>query len=135
MHTITHTAHDADIRDEIAGPDPFRQVLIPTIAPVELLPTRKARCPDGDGGLTHLFFSDDAVDLARAKAICSRCTLAEACLAGALERAEHYGVWGGHLVMDGAIVEDRPRRGRPPRTPRPPLVMDEVPVPPHLIAS
>ena len=35
MHTITHTAHDADIRDEIAGPDPFRQVLIPTIAPVE----------------------------------------------------------------------------------------------------
>lgn len=135
MHTTTDTDHLHNDSGTLTGPDPVRPVAIPTIAPVELLPTRKARCADGDGGLTHLFFSDDAVDLARAKAICSRCTLAEACLAGALERAEHYGVWGGHLVMDGVIVEDRPRRGRPPRTPRPALVMDEVPVPPHLIAS
>jgi WhiB family redox-sensing transcriptional regulator len=122
-----HTTTDID--------ETVRQVQIPVIEPVDLLPTRKARCADGDGGLTHLFFSDDAVDLARAKAICARCTLAEACLTGALDRAEHYGVWGGHLLMDGVIVEDRPRRGRPPRTPRPVLIMDEVPVPPHLIAS
>lgn len=135
MHTSTDTEHLHEITEAITDPDPVRQITFPAIAPVDLLPTRKARCADGDGGLTHLFFSDDAVDLARAKAICGRCTLAEACLAGALERAEHYGVWGGHLVMDGVIVEDRPRRGRPPRTPRPTLVMDEVPVPPHLIAS
>ena len=30
-----------------------------------------ARCADGHGTLTHLFFSDDEFDIARAKAICS----------------------------------------------------------------
>src|SRR5688572_12152000 len=30
-----------------------------------------ARCSDGNGTLTHLFFSDDEFDIARAKAICS----------------------------------------------------------------
>lgn len=102
--------------------------------PVDLLQTQRARCADGAGTLTHLFFSDDAVDLARAKAICRRCTLAEACLTAALDRSEHYGVWGGHLLMDGVIVEDRPRRGRPPKHMRPAMVVDEVPVPPHLVA-
>lgn len=103
--------------------------------PVELTPTRRARCADGEGTLTRLFFSDDAVDLARAKAICRRCTLADECLTMAIERQEHYGVWGGHLLMDGVIVEDRPRRGRPPKHGRVTLEIDEVPVPPHLIAS
>ena len=28
------------------------------------------RCNDGSGALTHLFFSDDIHDIARAKAIC-----------------------------------------------------------------
>ena len=96
--------------------------------------TSRARCADGTGRLANLFFSDDAHDLARAKAICRRCVLAEGCLAGALERAEHYGVWGGVLIMEGVIVEDRPRRGRPPREPRAELVVDEVPLPPHLVA-
>ena len=97
-------------------------------------PTGRARCADGTGRLAELFFSDDAHDLARAKAICRRCALAESCLAGALERVEYYGVWGGVLVMEEVIVEDRPRRGRPPRHPRPELVVDEVPIPPHLVA-
>ena len=96
--------------------------------------TTRARCSDGTGRLANLLFSDDAHDLARAKAICRRCVLAEGCLAGALERAEHYGVWGGVLIMEGVIVEDRPRRGRPPREPRAELVVDEVPLPPHLVA-
>src|ERR687898_29668 len=66
-----------------------------------------ARCADGHGTLTHLFFSDDEFDIARAKAICSRCGLAEACLSGALERAEVYGVWGGQLVVDEVPVPPR----------------------------
>lgn len=102
--------------------------------PVVLTDTHRARCADGEGTLTRLFFSDDAIDLARAKAICRRCSLRDDCLTGALERAEHYGVWGGQLLMDGVIVEDRPRRGRPPKNPRPTLEIDEVPVPPHLVA-
>ncbi|MGA1045589.1 MAG: WhiB family transcriptional regulator, partial [Phycisphaerales bacterium] len=55
----------------------------------------RARCADGEGTFTALFFSDDAIDLARAKAICQRCSLSDDCLAGALERVEYYGVWGG----------------------------------------
>ena len=93
-----------------------------------------ARCADGQGTLTHLFFSDDEFDLARAKAICRKCRLAESCLSGALERAEAYGVWGGELVIEGTIVAVKRGRGRPPKNPRPVLVVDEVPVPPHLVA-
>ncbi len=96
--------------------------------------TSFARCADGNGTLTHLFFSDDEFDIARAKAICGKCGLAESCLTGALERVEPYGVWGGKLVIDGVIVEVKRGRGRPPTTPRPPLVVDEVPLPPHLVA-
>lgn len=96
--------------------------------------TSFARCADGNGTLTHLFFSDDEFDIARAKAICGRCGLAETCLAGALDRVEPYGVWGGKLVIDGVVVEVKRGRGRPPKTPRPPLVVDEVPLPPHLVA-
>jgi WhiB family transcriptional regulator, redox-sensing transcriptional regulator len=93
-----------------------------------------ARCSDGNGTLTHLFFSDDEFDIARAKAICAKCGLADTCLDGALERVEPYGVWGGQLLVDGVIVEVKRGRGRPPKHPRPPLVVDEVPVPPHLVA-
>ncbi|MEZ5295039.1 MAG: WhiB family transcriptional regulator [Ilumatobacteraceae bacterium] len=92
------------------------------------------RCSDGNGTLTHLFFSDDEFDIARAKAICGKCGLAETCLTGALDRAEPYGVWGGSLLVDGVIVEVKRGRGRPPKHPRPPLVVDEVPLPPHLVA-
>lgn len=92
------------------------------------------RCADGSGTLTHLFFSDDEFDLARAKAICRKCGLAPACLADALEREEPYGVWGGELLIDGVVVAVKRGRGRPPKRPRPPLVVDEVPLPPHLVA-
>jgi WhiB family transcriptional regulator, redox-sensing transcriptional regulator len=93
-----------------------------------------ARCADGNATLTHLFFSDDEFDIARAKAICSKCGLADVCLGGALDRAEPYGVWGGQLVVDGVIVAVKRGRGRPPKHARPVLVVDEVPVPPHLVA-
>ena len=100
----------------------------------EMARSSYARCSDGNGTLTHLFFSDDEFDIARAKAICSKCGLAEACLRGALERAEGYGVWGGQLLVDGVAVAVKRGRGRPPKHPRPVLVVDEVPVPPHLVA-
>jgi WhiB family redox-sensing transcriptional regulator len=104
------------------------------LVPDELPRSTYARCSDGNGTLTHLFFSDDEFDIARAKAICGRCGLADTCLSSALERAEPYGVWGGSLVIDGVIVEVKRGRGRPPKHPRPPLVVDEVPLPPHLVA-
>ena len=103
-------------------------------APVSLR-VPQARCADGNGTLTHLFFSDDAIDVARAKAICSKCRLTASCLDGALERAEPWGVWGGELVENGRVVVNKRPRGRPPKHPRPLIVIDEVPVPPHLLPA
>ncbi len=100
----------------------------------EVIGSGFARCSDGNGTLSHLFFSEDQVELARAKAICGRCGLRERCLNGAVERREPYGVWGGMLVLDGVPVEMKRGRGRPPKHPRPVLVVDEVPMPPDLVA-
>jgi WhiB family redox-sensing transcriptional regulator len=94
----------------------------------------QARCADGHGTLTHLFFSDIPLDTARAKAICSRCTLAAGCLEAAIDRSEPWGVWGGELIENGRIVLNKRPRGRPPKHPRPVVVIEEVPIPPHLVA-
>ena len=117
--------------------EPFDAVTVDAVtveADDDPVGTSFARCADGNGTLTHLFFSDDEFDIARAKAICAKCGLAPTCLSGALDRAEAYGVWGGQLLIDGEIVAVKRGRGRPPKTPRPALVVDEVPVPPHLVA-
>lgn len=98
------------------------------------LRTPQARCADGHGTLTHLFFSDDVLDIARAKAICSKCKLTASCLDTALDRAEPWGVWGGELIENGRIVVHKRPRGRPPKHPRPLVVVDECPIPPHLVA-
>ena len=92
-----------------------------------IVPSTKsvARCGDGHGTLTPLFFSDDLVDIARAKAICARCDLTASCLDGALERAEPWGVWGGELLENGVVVRNKRPRGRPAVLPRPTLVIDE----------
>jgi hypothetical protein len=93
------------------------------VAPLFIKQT--ARCADGNGTLTPLFFSDENIDIARAKAICTRCALSASCLNGALEREEPWGVWGGELIENGRIVVDRRPRGRPSVLPKPILVIDE----------
>ena len=85
-----------------------------------------ARCADGNGTLTPLFFSDHVLDIARAKAICAKCALRETCLSDALEREEPWGVWGGELLSVGRIVANKRPGGRPPKRPRPPVVVDEL---------
>ena len=96
--------------------------------------SRFARCADGNGTLSQLFFSEDDHDLARAKAICRPCGLRETCLSGAIERMEPYGIWGGKLVLDGLPVEVKRKRGRPRKHPKPILEVDEAPIPEHLVA-
>lgn len=85
-----------------------------------------ARCSDGNGTLTPLFFSEHLIDIARAKAICGRCALRASCLADALAREEPWGVWGGELLLDGRIVAEKRPCGRPPKNPRPAIVVDEL---------
>jgi len=64
----------------------------------------------------ELFFAESPQDVERAKAMCGGCRARIACLAGALERAEPWGVWGGELLMRGAIVPYKRPRGRPAKT-------------------
>lgn len=97
---------------------PFDETLIST-RPV-------ARCADGNGTLTPLFFSDHVLDIARAKAICAKCALSESCLAEALDREEPWGVWGGQLLSGGRIVAHKRPGGRPPKRPRPPVIVGEL---------
>jgi hypothetical protein len=85
-----------------------------------------ARCADGHGTLSALFFSDNVIDIARAKAMCGLCPLRADCLAGALEREEPWGVWGGELLSGGRIIANKRPCGRPPKHPRPELVIDEL---------
>ena len=93
----------------------------------------KARCNDGAATMTSLFFSEELHDIARAKAICAKCSVRRPCLEGALARREPWGVWGGQLLLNGKILANKRKRGRPPKHPRPEPVVEEVPIPPHLL--
>jgi len=64
----------------------------------------------------ELFFAESPEDVETAKAMCRGCTARLACLTGALERREPWGVWGGELLMRGAIVPRKRPRGRPRKT-------------------
>ncbi len=60
-----------------------------------------------------LFFAENPEDLRRAKALCQDCPVRTACLAGALQRGEPWGVWGGEMFDRGMIIADKRPRGRP----------------------
>jgi WhiB family redox-sensing transcriptional regulator len=60
-----------------------------------------------------LWFAEAPADVEKAKALCLDCPVRTACLAGALERAEPWGVWGGELLVAGAVVARKRPRGRP----------------------
>jgi WhiB family transcriptional regulator, redox-sensing transcriptional regulator len=61
----------------------------------------------------ELFFAESPQDVEQAKAMCRGCQARLACLVGALERKEPWGVWGGELLLSGAIVPHKRPRGRP----------------------
>jgi WhiB family transcriptional regulator, redox-sensing transcriptional regulator len=60
-----------------------------------------------------LFFAESPEDVECAKDLCRSCPARMACLAGALERREPWGVWGGELFLRGEIVPRKRPRGRP----------------------
>ncbi|MCB9409591.1 WhiB family transcriptional regulator [Mycolicibacterium sp.] len=60
-----------------------------------------------------LWFAEAPAELERAKALCGGCPIRLQCLAGALERAEPWGVWGGEILAGGAVLARKRPRGRP----------------------
>lgn len=63
----------------------------------------------------ELWFADHPAAVATAQAVCGTCPLRIECLAGALEREEPWGIWGGEVFEGGQIVARRRRPGRPTR--------------------
>ncbi len=92
-----------------------------TLPGVALLAGQAARLDDRLPCLREdlrLWFSERPADLELAKAYCRPCPLRAPCLAGAVERREPHGVWGGEIFDRGAISAAKRSRGRPPGTPR-----------------
>lgn len=77
--------------------------------PPERLPCRRVD-PD-------VFFAESPADVEEAKSLCLDCPVREACLAGALQRREPWGVWGGELFVQGVVMARKRPRGRPRKHP------------------
>ncbi|WP_369205977.1 WhiB family transcriptional regulator [Streptomyces sp. PU-14G] len=65
----------------------------------------------------EVFFAEAPADVEYAKSLCQTCPLREACLAGAKDRREPWGVWGGELFVQGVVVPRKRPRGRPRKNP------------------
>jgi WhiB family redox-sensing transcriptional regulator len=88
------------------GGSPPRRPTQPAPAPVR----RPLPCRVED---PELWFADSPAALERAKSLCGECPIRITCLAGALDRAEPWGVWGGEIVERGAVIAGKRSRGRP----------------------
>jgi WhiB family redox-sensing transcriptional regulator len=60
-----------------------------------------------------LWFADSPAELELAKSLCADCPVRVECLAGALERGEPWGVWGGEIFERGVVIARKRPRGRP----------------------
>lgn len=68
--------------------------------------------PECVGSPPDRWFSRDRADIAWCKRVCAHCPLQESCRAGALERGEEYGVWGGELMITKIARRDRALKAR-----------------------
>jgi WhiB family transcriptional regulator, redox-sensing transcriptional regulator len=79
------------------------------VGPVGVVRGRALPC----AGDPDLFFAESPDDVELAKSLCGDCPVRAQCLAGAIERREPWGVWGGELFLRGEIVPRKRARGRP----------------------
>ena len=61
----------------------------------------------------NLWFAETPGELELAKGFCGDCPMRRACLDGALDRAEPWGVWGGEIFERGVVIARKRPRGRP----------------------
>jgi WhiB family transcriptional regulator, redox-sensing transcriptional regulator len=76
----------------------------------------------------ELFFSELPAELEAAKLLCRTCPMRAACLAGAVERQEPWGVWGGEVFHLGEPIPFKRPRGRPRKhqvAPVPAVIADQ----------
>jgi WhiB family transcriptional regulator, redox-sensing transcriptional regulator len=100
--------------DELTGPElsPVGlggQMLSTAELSSQVYTTAELPCRDDP----ELFFAESPDDVEFAKSLCRSCGVRTACLAGAIARAEPWGVWGGELFLRGEIVPRKRPRGRP----------------------
>ncbi|WP_298890346.1 WhiB family transcriptional regulator [uncultured Serinicoccus sp.] len=81
-----------------------------TVAPQLVLGRAALPCHEHPA---DLWFAELPAEVEHAKELCAPCPLREQCLAGALERREPWGVWGGQLMLQGRVVPRKRPRGRP----------------------
>lgn len=108
--TLTELEQQPRVAAESQAAISICEPLVPTVDPafgaeVDDLPCRVL---DAD-----LWFAESPADLERAKALCAECPVRTGCLAGALDRREPWGVWGGEIFSQGAVIERKRPRGRP----------------------
>jgi len=101
-----HESGEVSVADQffVAGPEKVSAVALPVGLDLP--------CTEDP----ELFFAESPQDVETAKAMCRECRARIACLTGALERREPWGVWGGELLLRGAIVPRKRPRGRPRKT-------------------
>lgn len=63
-----------------------------------------------------LWFAEQPQRLAVAQRRCGNCPVRDDCLRDALARREPWGVWGGQILRNGAVVAAKRGRGRPRST-------------------
>src|SRR5258708_9947947 len=90
---------------------------VPAPQPAAAIPVTLAGVPSGRKlpctDEPDLFFPESPRSVECAQVLCRGCPARMACLAGALERREPWGGWGGGLFLRGEIVPRKRPRGRP----------------------
>jgi WhiB family transcriptional regulator, redox-sensing transcriptional regulator len=99
--------------DAIADPAFARAQGLGVLDPLDPL---SKECPDDVPCRVEdpdLWFAEIPAELEQAKTLCETCPARLACLAGAIERREPWGVWGGEIFERGVVIARKRPRGRP----------------------